>query len=73
MSGSLDSPDNTGDMSYNVTSSKIEDIKCRHMMKLESGAESIGNDYGKYVEIKETTVSVIYDIMAVLQYMAKMK
>lgn len=41
------------------------------MMKLESAAESIGKDYGKYVEIEGTTVSAIYDIMAILQYMAK--
>ncbi len=41
------------------------------MMKLESAAESIGKDYGKYVEIEGTTVSAIYVIMAILQYMAK--
>lgn len=71
MSRSSDPPNDTGNMSYDVTSSKIEDIKCGHMMKLESAAESIGKDYGKYVEIEGTTVSAIYDIMAILQYMAK--
>ncbi|KAK0227511.1 hypothetical protein EDD85DRAFT_794757 [Armillaria nabsnona] len=67
MSRSSDPPDDTGDVSYNATSSKMEEIKCRHMMKLESAAESIGKDYGKYMKIEGTTIRMMNNMVEMLE------
>lgn len=71
MSEGPDPPNNTGDTSTASTTSKLTEAKWAHTVKLETAAEAVKKVYNRVLEIDGTSVSAIYDVIAMLQYMVK--
>ncbi len=71
MSEGPNPPNNTKDMSTASTTSKLTEAKWACTDKLETAAEAVKKVYNRALEIDGTSVSAVYDIIAVLQYMVK--
>ncbi len=71
MSEGPNPPNNTEDTSTASTTSKLTEAKRAHTDKLETAAEAVKKVYNRALEIDGTSVSAVYDVIAVLQYMVK--